>query len=46
MFIVEYRLINDFEVVQKEFKDIISAMRFQESIIKKYKDKLDYCIYK
>lgn len=43
---VEYRFINSNEVVIKEFNDIISAMKFQEQIVKKYKNKLDYCIYK
>ena len=43
---VEYRLINSNEVIIKEFNDIISAMNFQAQIVKKYRNKLDYCIYK
>lgn len=45
-YIVEYQFNDTLEVVQKEFNDFISAMRFQGSILKKYKNKLNYCIYK
>lgn len=46
MFIVEYKFINETDVITKSFTDIISAMRFQGEIVKKYKSKLEYCIYK
>lgn len=45
-YIVEYQFTDTFETIQKEFNDFISAMSFQASILKKYKNKLNYCIYK
>lgn len=45
-YIVEYQFTETLETIQKEFTDFISAMSFQASILKKYKNKLNYCIYK
>lgn len=45
-YIVEYQFTETLEIVRKEFNDFISAMRFQESVLKKYKNKINYCIYK
>ena len=45
-YIVEYQFIDTLEIIQKEFNDFISAMNFQASVLKKYKNKLNYCIYK
>lgn len=45
-YIVEYQFIDTLEIVSKEFENFIDAMKYQGSIIKKYKNKLNYCIYK
>lgn len=45
-YIVEYQFTDTLEIVQKEFTDFISAMKYQGEILKKYKNKLNYCIYK
>ena len=45
-YIVEYQFTDTLEIIQKQFTDFISAMSFQASVLKKYKNKLNYCIYK
>ena len=45
-YIVEYQFTETLQVVRKEFTDFIQAMHFQGEILKKYKNKLNYCIYK
>jgi hypothetical protein len=45
-YIVEYQFTGTLQVVKKEFVDFIQAMQFQSEILKKYKNKLNYCIYK
>lgn len=44
--IVEYKFINEDEIYSYSFENSINAMRFQAEILKKYKNKLEYCIYK
>ena len=46
MYIVEYQLRHTLEIYSKEFDDFIKAMEFQRQILKKYKNRLNYCIYK
>ena len=46
MYIVEYQFRDTLEIVQKEFDDFIKAMNYQGQILKKYKNRLNYCIYK
>ena len=43
---VEYQFIDTLEIVTKEFDNFIDAMKYQGEILKKYKNKLNYCIYK
>ena len=45
-YIVEYQFTDTLEVVSKEFDDFIKAMQYQAEILKKYKNRLNYCIYK
>ena len=45
-YIVEYQFTDSLEIVTKEFSSFVDAMRFQANIIKKYKNKINYCIYK
>lgn len=45
-YIVEYQFINDYEIITKKFNDFLGAMKYQGEIVKKYKNKLNYCIYK
>lgn len=43
---VEYQFTDNLKIVQKEFNDFIDAMKYQGEILKKYKNKINYCIYK
>lgn len=45
-YIVEYQFIDSLEIIRKEFDDFMQAMKYQGEILKKYKNKLNYCIYK
>lgn len=45
-YIVEYQFTDNLEIVQKEFNNFIDAMKYQGEILKKYKNKINYCIYK
>lgn len=45
-YIVEYQFADTLEIVSKEFDDFVKAMNYQGDILKKYKNKLNYCIYK
>ena len=45
-YIVEYQFFDTLEIVIKEFDNFIDAMKYQENILKKYKKRLSYCIYK
>ena len=45
-YIVEYQFTDTLEVVSKEFDNFIQAMKYQGEILKKYKNRLNYCIYK
>ena len=45
-YIVEYQFADTLEVFSKEFTDFIQAMKYQGEILKKYKNRLNYCIYK
>jgi len=46
MYIVEYQFRDTLEIVRKEFDDFIKALNYQGQILRKYKSKLNYCIYK
>jgi len=43
---VEYQFTDTLEVIRKEFDDFLQAMKYQGEILKKYKNKINYCIYK
>lgn len=45
-YIVEYQFTDSLEIVSKEFNDFLQALKYQGEILKKYKNKLNYCIYK
>lgn len=45
-YIVEYQFSDTLEVVSKEFDNFLMAMKYQGEILKKYKNRLNYCIYK
>ena len=45
-YVVEYQLIDNLDIISKEFTDFVKAMKYQAEIVKKYKNKLNYCIYK
>lgn len=45
-YIVEYQFTDTLEVFSKEFDDYLKAIRYQGEILKKYKNRLNYCIYK
>lgn len=45
-YIVEYQFTETLEIIQKEFNNFIQALEFQGKILEKYKNKLNYCIYK
>lgn len=45
-YIVEYQFTDTLEIVSKEFNDFLQALNFQGEILKKYKNKINYCIYK
>lgn len=45
-YVVEYQFTDTLEVVSKEFDDFLQAMKYQGEILKKYKNRLNYCIYK
>lgn len=45
-YIVEYQFTDTLEVVSKEFDDFIKAMQYQAEVLKKHKNRLNYCIYK
>lgn len=45
-YIVEYQFTDTLEVISKEFDDFIKAMQYQAEVLKKYKNRLNYCIYK
>ncbi len=45
-YLVEYQFTDTLEVVSKEFEDFIQAMRYQGEVLKKYKNKINYCDYK
>ena len=45
-YIVEYQFADTLEIVSKEFDDFLQAMKYQGEILKKYKNRLNYCIYK
>jgi hypothetical protein len=45
-YIVEYQFADSLEIVSKEFNDFLQALKYQGEILKKYKNKLNYCIYK
>ena len=45
-YIVEYQFIDTLEIVRKEFNDFLQALKYQSEIIKKYKRKINYCVYK
>lgn len=45
-YVVEYRISDTGEVVKSEpFENFIDAMQYQGNILKKMKDKIDYCKY-
>lgn len=45
-YVVEYQFTDTLEVVSKEFDDFLQAMKYQGEILKKYKNRLNYCVYK
>lgn len=46
MYIVEYQFADTLEICKKSFDAFIDAMQFQHEILKKYKSRINYCIYK
>ena len=45
-YIVEYQFTDTLEIVSKDFDDFLQAIKYQGEILKKYKNKLNYCVYK
>jgi len=45
-YIVEYQFTDTLEIISKKFDNVIKAINYQGEIVKKYKGKINYCIYK
>ena len=45
-YIVEYQFVDNCDIITKMFDNFLQAMKYQGEILKKHKNKLNYCIYK